>query len=90
MKKNIFRLSILALALFVNSSCKKCYECTTNSATTVTTGIYNNTTTTTSKDEFCGTKDEVADYEAVNTGTTSAGVPGASTSIEVRTNCNPK
>jgi hypothetical protein len=90
MKRNLLSIAFLFTFVLIGSACKKCYECTTNTATVVTTGPYTNTTTTNTQDEFCGSKDEKAEHEFLNTGTTSVGVPGASTSVEVRTNCNPK
>jgi hypothetical protein len=90
MKRKFLPLAACLFLVFSGSACKKCYECTTNSATVVTTGPYTTSTTSSGSDEFCGTKDEVASYEKENTGNTYTGVPGASTSIEVRTNCNPK
>jgi hypothetical protein len=90
MKRNFLSIAFLFTVVLFGTACKKCYECTTNSATVVTTGCFTPSTTSSGSDEFCGTKDEVATYEKENSGNTYAGVPGASTSIEVRTNCNPK
>lgn len=90
MKSKLFLASTILCSMLLNSSCKKCYECTTNTATIVNTGGFTNSSTSTSSNEYCGTKDEVANYESVNTGNSSVGVPGASSTVEVRTNCNPK
>jgi len=90
MKRNLLFITLLFVSVAFNSACKKCYECTTTSTTTITTGPYTSSTSASTSDEFCGNKDEKVAHEEANTGNSYVGVPGASTSVDFRTNCNPK
>ncbi len=83
----ILFLFLLFLAVFTQTSCKRCYQCTTE--TTITTNLVglSNTISNSSTTEVCDRKKEIEAYEKENTSSVSTGIIGNSITTDIETKC---
>ncbi len=86
--KTKFLLYFIILFSFLNTSCKRCYQCTVkyNQTTSPTNlGLNSNSTTTT---EFCGTQKEKEAFIKSGNSTTTSNSGNITVTMRITTTCN--
>ncbi len=86
--KTKFLLLFIVVLSFLNTSCKRCYQCTVKyqqTATPSTLGMNSNSTTTT---EFCGTQKEKEAFIKSGNSTTTSNSGNITVTVRITTSCN--
>ncbi|MFN7847092.1 MAG: hypothetical protein ACK5P4_07725 [Bacteroidota bacterium] len=81
--KTKFLLYIIVVFSFLNTSCKRCYQCTVKYEQTTTPNTLGLNSTSTTKTEFCGTLKEKDAF--VKSGTSNTESKSGNITVRVRT-----
>jgi hypothetical protein len=78
----------IVLFSFLQTACKKCYQCRTTMTTTTNPSYVGSNTNTNSTSEFCGTESQMLDWEKAGTSFTTATAGTVTVSQKTTTSCN--